>query len=139
MSEIIYRPIRNTSDSVVLFLLTEVTNEKSEKLILKITDARQGYVKIDSQKYKIKNGTVEIDFSNLTDGLIEPRIVIGTKSIFAMPFLKNGDSINKIPIGDEAYRIIDKAFSELFVRLTAAESKIFQIEEKMQPLNLFSF
>lgn len=139
MIELHYKPLCDNTEQTILYLLTDIMTEKSDKAIFVINGARQGYIKINSQKFKIKNGSAEVDLSLIPDGLIEPRIIIGTKSIFAMPFLKEGNYINKIPIGDEVYRIIDKTFTEFFTRISSAEAKIIRIEEKLHPLNLFNF
>lgn len=139
MSQLMYNPLYNDTTSVILFLLTDIINEGDKNLTIMFNKTREGFLKIQGQKYKIKNGTVNLDLSLIPDGLIEPRIILGTKSIFAVPFLKDKDQISKIPLGDETYRIIDKAFSEFFVRLMAAESRIRCIEEKIQPLSLLNF
>ena len=122
-----------------IYLLTSITEDGSNDLKFNICEKEAVFLTLGDKRYRLTDGSVSVKASELGDGYTAPKITEGTKIFSASALFKNGKELKSaFPSGEESLQINELLYS-LTLRLSNALSRIKNLEEKIEPRELFIF
>ena len=122
-----------------LIMISDIDNRGADTLHIRISGIECSYVLINGRKYKLNNGTANINSDEIERGAAEVMFISGTRKIHASPFLKSEYGIERIAIDSAAVAILEQLLVSVGERLGNIEKKIKTLEEKTMPKNIFKF
>ena len=121
------------------YLLCEVVSGEADKVRFEIPGRRVSELIILDKKFRLKDGICEVNFTDLPNGVVEPFVFEERKSLFTTWFLKENNSIIRLPADNLAYEQMKKAYEELCDEISESKEKISTLEEKILPPKIFNF
>lgn len=122
-----------------VFLLSRIEDGTNEKLQILFSEEKLGFVTVNGKKYKITNKKAEIDFSDIPEGISTVEVIEGTRVLCASPFLKDLQTIKRLPLDDVSFKAFEDSLLLISEKLDNADERIKTLEEKIIPKNMFVF
>lgn len=97
----------------------------------------EGFVNLNKNSYKIKNGRCEIDTQRLCDDEIKPCLIFGTKKIELPVMVKRNEEYVPGNYGEEFLRNLSLREARLNERVCQLEKRLNEISNKVYHTTVF--
>ena len=122
-----------------IFLLTEITEEGKDGILIRAEGAQTAAVIINNQTYRLKDGEVLLSTEDVKDGEISPKFVTGTTICTATPFIKAGSLVRWANISWEYAPDALSAFLKLEELILGLRDEILCIKQAVNGKKLLTF
>ena len=122
-----------------MLLISEIENDGSDTLSLGVFSYEYSFVIIEGKEFKLRSGKAEIELKNLPRGICDVIFIKGTQRISASPVLINGEGVFRVPLDNSVVKLIEDLLVTLAESVSSAKERIFALEEKIKPKNMFKF
>ena len=119
--------------------LTDLSGTSDGNMLIIFENVKRGKLIIGGVNVNVSEGGNLFKNEDLPDGIIAPKLIRGTETIFATPFEKSGNSVRRAPLDEEDYAELRRMLITLEARLEKQSEKLLALEKKVIGKPIFKF
>lgn len=117
---------------------TSATDDAARTLKLSFSPCADGYIRMGSTVYTVKDGEVLIPLSALEDGVYSPRLECEGEGFRLESFIKANGLIKPLPTEEETLRRLVRKCRDAAERITLLENNIEELKKKTEGHRIFN-
>ena len=119
--------------------LTDVSGSADGDLHIVLKNVKRGRLTVGERTVDVSEIGNVFSSSDIPDGIVMPRLVLGTETVTATPFEKRGKDIHRAPLDEGDYAELREMIIELEKRLEKQIVDLYFLEERIKGRSMFKF